>query len=61
MDKGSKMKCPLNLKQKALLSFETLKNSNPARTVSHARRHGPSNIKEIQKKQRQRNGIANNG
>jgi len=30
MDEGSKMKYPLNLKQKASLSFETLKNSNPA-------------------------------
>jgi hypothetical protein len=30
MDKGSKMNYPLNLKQKALFSFETLGNSNSA-------------------------------
>jgi len=30
MDKGSKINYPLNLKQKARLSFETLKSSNPA-------------------------------
>ena len=29
IDKGSKTNYPLNLKQKALLSFEILKNSNP--------------------------------